>query len=176
MDFLIVCATCHQTITPGVAHEHSAPLHDTQQREHAERGGHYAVVQTRVAIFPAPGAGVDAVAVVPSNVRWEVQNLSGLLTTDAAVANRVPHLIVDDGQGNQVYNYPAPANQAASLAVQYTAGIGSVNAAFDNSTVLVLPSIMHLSPGWRIGFKTTALDGGDQWTKFALLVKEWLSF
>jgi len=159
-----------------VEHRHNAPVQDTQRREWTERPGHYAVVQTRVATFPNPAAGVDAIAVVPSNVRWEVQNLGALLTTSAAVANRVVHLIVDDGQGNQVYNFPASQNQVAASAVQYSAGVSTMVVSFDSATMLVLPFPLHLSPGWRIGFKTTLLDAADQWTKFAMITKEWINF
>lgn len=173
---MITCVACGGELVPGVAHQHDGVLQDTQSRERTERPGHYAIVQTRIATFPAPAAGIDAIAVVPSNVRWEVQNLSAILTTSAVVANRVPHVIIDDGQGNQVYNCPPGANQLAATAVQYSAGISNAVAAFDGATVLVLPDVLHLSPGWRIGFKTTALDVGDQWTKFAMLTKEWVNF
>jgi hypothetical protein len=176
MDFLIVCATCHQEIKPGVAHDHQAPLMDTQQRGSTERPGHYAVENYRSVAVPNPAAGTDLVVTVPFNVRWEVQNFSALLTDSAAVANRVPHLFIDDGLGNVSYNYPAPANLVAGASMLYSAGIGVVGAAFDGATMLVLPVASHLSSNWRVGFKTSALDVADQWSKCVLIVQEWINF
>jgi hypothetical protein len=176
MDYLIVCPLCGGPMIPGERHEHRSGVQDTQRVEQVEREGHYSLLQHRIATFSPPAAGVDAIAVVPANVRWEVQNLGAILTTDAVAANRVVHMIVDDGQGHQVYNFSASVNQIATQVVQYSAGVAVVAATFDSATMLVLPYPLHLSQGWRVGFKTTALDAGDQWSGFAILVHEWLSF
>jgi hypothetical protein len=177
MDTLdLVCAVC------GVAlhkHEHAGHrfmIRDDQIAETTVRHGHYAIVEHRSILLAKPAAGVDAIAVVPGAARWEVLNLSALLTASAVVANRVPHVIIDDGQGNQSYNFPAGGNQLAGSAVQYSAASDTVAASFDGAISLVLPYPCHLSQGWRVGFKTTALDPGDQWTGFCLIVKEWLNF
>lgn len=176
MDFVLSCAVCGAVIPPDGKHYHRPGIQDTQSVDRTEREGHYAILQHRIVTLANPAAGVDAIATVPALSRWEVQNLGGLLTTDAVVANRVPHLIVDDGQAHQVYNFPSPNNQVAGAAIQYAAGVGVVAASFDNATMLVLPYPLHLSQGWRVGFKTTALDPGDQWSGFALLVHEWVNY
>jgi hypothetical protein len=176
MNFAISCAVCGEVIDPLGKHSHGASIQDTQGVERSQRSGHFALLQHRIVAAPTPAAGADPIFIVPALSRWELQNLGALLTTSAVVANRVPHLIVDDNQGHQVYNFPASTNQVASSAVQYAAGVGVVAASNDNATMLVLPYPLHLNQGWRVGFKTTGLDVGDQWTVFALLVHEWVSY
>lgn len=184
MDWTVLCicgkpASAHGpglSDHPYVPPSHFAPIGDTQGRDRTERPGHYTVMQSRIVTVLAPAVGVDPVVVVPGTVRWEIQNLQVQLTTDAVVANRIPHLVITDGQGNNCFNSPTLQNQIAGSTMQYTAGVGVVAAAFDNAVILPLPYPTHLNQGWTIGFKTTGLDGGDQWSKFSLLVKEWLSF
>jgi len=151
-------------------------IRDDQVAERTQRPGHYLLLQQRVVLLPSPAAGVDAVATVPATAQWELISLQAQLVTSAAVANRVPHLVLTDGQGHSLFNFPAANNQLAGVTKQYSGGVADVAADFDNAAALVLPYGLKLLQGWTVGFATTALDVADQWSKFNLLVKEWLSF
>jgi hypothetical protein len=180
---LILCAVCGFQEQPhhGNALGHSyAParwtMRDDQVRQKSERPTHYNIKQYRIVPIVKPAVGIDAIAKVPVTTRWRCYGLAAQLTTSAVIVNRVPHLIIKDDQGNVVYNFPSGGNQVASTVGIYSAGMATVAAAFDGATVLVLPIDFQLLQNWSIGFLTTALDAGDQWSNFALLVKEWLTF
>lgn len=120
-----------------------------------------------------PAAGADVVITVPTGARWLIQSLSAQLVTSAAVANRTPHLVVDDG-ANTLFNSPASAAQAAGVTVVYSA-CGGVQAAFaDGAAVLPIPDVSSYLQGWRIRTLTTNLQAGDQWQNIWLNVIEWL--
>jgi hypothetical protein len=151
-------------------------IRDDQYAERNTRPGHYAVADLRVISIPKPGVGADWTATVPATARWRIACLQAQLITSAVAVNRVPHVVLTDGQGHSVYNFPATTNQVASSTVQYSAGTTIVTTQFDNASVLVLPYPVKLLQGWTIGTVTTALDGGDQWSNIFLYVKEWLQF
>ena len=151
-------------------------MRDDQKAVQGARPGHYALKSYQPILVVAPLVGVDVVAKVPPNTRWRVVSLSATLTTSAVAANRVPHLQVTDGQGNITYDFPASGNQVTGLTYRYSAAAESVQAFFDSAQVMVLPSGLKLLQNWTVGFKTTALDGGDQWSALALHVKVSLDF
>jgi hypothetical protein len=151
-------------------------IRDDQYAERNTRPGHYAVADLRVVQIPNPPAGQDWVATVPATARWRVVCFQAQFVTSATVANRVPHLVVTDGQGHSVYNFPSPNNQVAGATEQYSGGATSVTTQFDNANVLVLPSPVKLLQLWTVGMVTTALQAGDQWNNIFLYVKEWLQF
>jgi hypothetical protein len=151
-------------------------IRDDQYAERNTRPGHYAVADYRVVQIPNPAAGADWLATVPATARWRIACLQAQLVTSAVVANRVPHLVITDGQGHSVYNFPAPSNQIASTTVQYSAGTTIVTTQFDNASVLVMPYPVKLLQTWTIGTVTTAKDVGDQWSNIFLYIKEWLQF
>lgn len=149
---------------------------DDQETERGPRSGHYALAEYRVIQVAQPAAGLDFTATVPAMARWRVQCLQAQLLTSAVVANRVPHLVITDGQGHTMYNFPSPGNQVPSTTFQYSAGTTIVTTQFDGAQVLVLPYPMKLLQGWTIGMLSTALQAGDQWSNIVIHVKEWLQF
>lgn len=151
-------------------------VRDDQHSEASPRKGHNAIVEYRVITLAKPAAGADFLAKVPTPAQWRVQCMAAQLTTSAAIANRVPHLVITDGQGNTVYNFPPPGNQVQGTVGIYSAGTTVVSAQVDGATVWVLPFPMKLLQGWTIGSLTTAIDAGDQWANVVLHVKEWLYF
>lgn len=153
-----------------------SPVRDDQEYFSRDRKNHYAVMEYRVTQIAQPAAGVDVLAVCPQPAMWEIHSLQAQLTTDAVVANRTPHLVVMDGVGNYTYNAPAPGAQTATQTWQYSAGSTVVVWSNDSAVVLVLPYPTILLPGWKVGFKTSALDAGDQWSNVVIKVKEWLYF
>jgi hypothetical protein len=151
-------------------------IRDDQAPQEITRGGHYRVNEYRAIAIPQPAAAADIVATVPATVVWEVKALQFQLTTSAAVANRVPHLVIKDSLGLAIYNFPSIQNQQGGSVYQYSAGISGVAVAFDNAVTWVLPYVSRMLPNWTIGTLTTGLQGGDQWANVNLLVEEWLSF
>lgn len=112
-----------------------------------------------------PAAGVEASVTVPAGQSWELYSVGITLVTSAAVANRTPHLIVDDGT-NVVANLVPAAVQAASATVAYSFTMAGADfAAVRDGVMLVgqLPTGLRLGPGWRIRTLTTALDVGDNY-------------
>jgi hypothetical protein len=122
-----------------------------------------------------PGAGVDITETVPSNARWRLHSFGATLQASAAVGNRNPRLVFDDGVSTfHVANVTQviTANQQYSiyLAPAYS-GQNSVNATGITNNQLLGP--IDLYPGWRMLFKAVT-DVADQWTAVRYLVQEWL--
>jgi hypothetical protein len=151
-------------------------LRDDQDAHKGRRRGHYALAEQRIITLAQPALGADWSAAVPATARWRVNALQAQLTTSAAVANRIPHIVITDGQGHNVYNMPAPTNQVAASAVQYSAGATVVTAFFDSAAVLALPYPLKLLQNWTIASLTTGIQAADQWANIVLYVKEWLQF
>lgn len=152
-------------------------LRPTQKYKRGYSDGRYSLKESRVVRVAQPAAGVDAKATVPGAAKWFVWSMRATLTTDAVIANRIPHLQITDGpNGNIVADFPAANNQGAGTVIAYAAGAGVVAANFDSTIVFVLPVEVELLQGWTIGFKTTGIDPGDQWSPLALLVTEKLYF
>jgi hypothetical protein len=112
-----------------------------------------------------PAAGAEALVTVPAGVQWELYSVGITLVTSATVANRFPHLVIDDGT-NIVANLVPAAAQAASATVAYQFTMAGVDyAAVRDGVMLVgqLPTGMRLAAGWRIRTLTSALDVGDNY-------------
>lgn len=162
---------------PPVYEQWAQGLRDTQRLKLGIRPGHYSIKEQRIFVGAKPAAGVDIKASVPQAGRWKVWGLTASLTTSAVVANRVPHLQITDGPaGDVAYDVPSAQNQIATQTVKYSGVASGVAQSFDNTNVLVLPVEIDLLGNWTVGFKTTALDVGDQWTALTLLVTETLYF
>ncbi len=163
----------HQYVPASIAEY----LRPTQRYKRGYQAGRYSLKESRILTAKKPAAGVDVKASVTAPAKWIVWALRASLTTSAVIANRVPHLQITDGpNGNVVLDFPASNNQTAGSTEVYTASAGGVAAAFDNTNVFVLPSAVEMLQGWTIGFSTTLLDVGDQWTALALMVTETLYF
>jgi hypothetical protein len=173
---LLTCAVCGVSYLKHHHTDHHFVVRDDQATDRTDRPGHYALEQHRVVPLVNPAAGVDAVWTVPAASRWEVLAARAKLTTSATVANRIPHLVLTDDLGNTFYDYPSNNNQVAGTVLSYGIGIGIVAANFDNTITLVLAVTARLNQKWTIGFSTTGLQAGDQWSACALMVHEWLSF
>jgi hypothetical protein len=152
-------------------------LRPTQTYKRGYTEGHYSLEEARIVTVPQPPPGGGVRATVPGGTKWQVWSLRATLTTDAVANNRVPHLQITDGpNGHICMDFPAPQNQVAGTSIAYCAATSSVAVNFDNTTVIVLPVEVELLQGWVIGFSTTALDAGDQWSAMALIVTETLYF
>jgi hypothetical protein len=122
-----------------------------------------------------PGAGVDISETVPTGARWELLLFLGSLVTAAAVANRIPALIIDDGV-NAEYVWAMGGNETASISWTNTwaQGVPSLFTAALNLANAPLPSNNRLPAGARIRTSTTGIQGADQWASPKYLVREWI--
>jgi hypothetical protein len=172
----LVCVVCGVAVDKHVGQGHNFMVRDDQGYDASDRPGHFKVINYRVVTIAAPAAGADPVIVVPANSNWRIEALLATLVTDAVVNNRVPHLIVDDGQGHNLFNVPFANNQVAGSTVIYSAGASIVASSFDNAITACFPQHLLLLQGWRVRMATSLLDAGDQWSATNVLIKEWLQF
>lgn len=121
-----------------------------------------------------PAANVEISETVPTDARWLLHGFRATLVTDATVANRRVHLIVDDG-ATILLDVVAPDVQAASLTRNYNgSAFGYAVAAQDSELYLALPVPIPLPPGGRVRTNTTNRAAGDNWGAPQLLVEEWI--
>lgn len=122
-----------------------------------------------------PGAGTEFTETVPTGARWELLAFNATLVTAAAVANRVPIIIIDDG-ANLLWDYITPGNETASLSWtnNWAPGVNPVFTAANNTFVGPLPIGLRLLAGHRIRSLTVAIQGADQYASPKYLVREFL--
>jgi hypothetical protein len=121
----------------------------------------------------APAAGADFVITVPAGARWRVSSLRTTLTTAVAAANRIPHIVIDDG-ANILFEAAALEAQAASLTNTWVAAADGISQVVEDAVHhLALPTVLDLLQGWRIRSVTTAIQAADQWAIQNVLVQEW---
>lgn len=121
-----------------------------------------------------PGAGAEISEAVPAGARWKLLSFFATLTTAAAVANRVPMLIIDDG-AHTLMESSQMGQQAASLAWDYVWAPGDQSQASGNR-LLVTSGLQHevwLGAGFRIRTNTSGIQAADQWSAVQYEVLEW---
>lgn len=122
-----------------------------------------------------PVAGAEITEVVPTGAIWQLQTIHFTLTTSANVANRQPHILIDDGT-NVLYDGVSINPIAASLVTSFNAAPGIFPVGpVDNSVRIVLPIQILLLSGFRIRTSTTALQANDQYSAPQYQVMEWIS-
>lgn len=114
----------------------------------------------------SPAAGADWSTTIPAGHLYQLLAIRAILTTSAAVANRAARLILGDGTSTYA-SIPAPAVQAASLAVSYTWAAGAPGVSVDLAQLGYLPDLV-LPPAWTIGTSTRLIDVADAWTAIQL--------
>jgi hypothetical protein len=121
----------------------------------------------------SPPAGADFSITVNDGGVWRVVSLVATLTTSAVVANRDPHLRIDD-QTTASMLYPVGVVQAASLAVTYNWLLGyPVLLTSAEQALVAVPLVDHvLHQGWRIRPVTNNIDGGDQWSAISITIEK----
>jgi len=97
------------------------------------------------------------------------------LVTSAAAANRLVRLEFDDNASNTLMLMHDPVIQAASLTTVYTfaRGINSTMSASLREVGRDIPNNVWLGPGFVIRTITGNVQGGDQYSRGTLLVREW---
>jgi hypothetical protein len=123
-----------------------------------------------------PGAGADIAETVGFRRRWRLRSFKARFVTSAAVANRFPHLILDDG-ANTFVNVPPQAAQAATATVDYVWAPGLPQPVLiDGVAMGPLPTEWPMASGWRVRTLTTNIQGADQWSVVRYEVEEWMDF
>ena len=127
----------------------------------------------RIIVGTTPAAGAEIVETVPGSRRWNLLGWSAVLTTSAAVANRIPTFFLDDGS-TQFASTQGSTNQAASLVIRYNFCQNVPSQALLAGSVLQSIDLpFPLRTGCRIQSATTNLQAADQWTGPRYWVQEW---
>lgn len=122
-----------------------------------------------------PAAGVEILETVPAGARWSLRSFRFVLVASAAVANRRPTLIIDDG-ANELWRVNSNVNQIANETSTYEAGAGAPFATLDVRVYsLPLPVGLVLPAGARIRTSTAALDAADNYAAPQYLIEEWIA-
>lgn len=126
-----------------------------------------------------PAANVEIAQAVPTGAHWRPLQMALALVTDATVANRTVHFVIDDGV-NLIWQSPEMPVQAATLTrvyllTRFQSTGASAEAAFDVSGIIrtMLPDI-RMKAGYRIRTTTALRAGGDNWGPPMILTEEWL--
>lgn len=129
----------------------------------------------RVITGATPGAGAEISETVPTGARWELLSFATVLTDGAAVANRIPTLVLDDG--TTAYGiFPSPSSIPASTAETFVWAQGAAQPINAVVAAQIAPIGVNnrLSAGHRIRTLTGLLQAADQYSAIRYLVREWL--
>ncbi len=108
-----------------------------------------------------PAAGAEFTVTVPAGEVWELLGVYSRLACDATVANRRPHLTIDDG--TLIFGkFTSSAVQTASSTWSY---VWSYNVGYSFATsnsMIGLPKLL-LPAGYRVRSTTDLLQAADNW-------------
>lgn len=135
---------------------------------------HQDVPYVKSVVVTQPVVGAEFSLSAPGQGSWRVLSLRAHLLASAAVATRVPTLLVTSSDGI-VAQLVGTGSVAAGAAADWSAFSGSANVAgatavhnwsFPTDGVLLLP-------GFTLSSLTAAIDVGDQWSLVRALVVEY---
>ncbi len=120
-----------------------------------------------------PAVGEEISQTVPDRRRWRILAVRFTLVTDDTVADRLVHLVLDDGT-NIFADICVTTAHAASITKAYNfSNFGSTQ--LNPVTCLYIPlPPLPLSPGFRIRTATDLKEDGDNFSAPQLLVEEWI--
>lgn len=116
--------------------------------------------------IPRPPAGADWSFTPSSSDRVKLLSITGRLTTDATVGNRISELLVTTITGDVISADPSAVIQAASQGPLYnwrSDGPRYTTANNDNTLVMSCPDFW-LPAGCVVSTNTSGLDASDQWS------------
>ncbi len=120
-----------------------------------------------------PAAGAEISETVPERRRWRILAFRFSLVTDDPVADRIVHLLLDDGTNIFADVCVTTAHQASVTKVYNFSNFGSTQLNPTNCLYIPLPPL-PLSPGFRIRTVTDLLEVTDDFSAPQLLVEEWI--
>lgn len=121
----------------------------------------------------APAAGAEATITVPAGEIWKIHTISVQLVTDANVANRRVHILVDDGSGIGIEMF-TEQDQAAGLTRNYSfAQYGILPDTIDGNAICApLPANLFTVDSLTISTVTQNIQVGDQYNQMVLSVEK----
>ncbi len=128
--------------------------------------------RARSVIVPNPAAGAEWIIVIPAGQRWRVQTIYAVFQASAAVGNRNPTLIVDDGTVNIYAAAPDGAIVANGAITMIAAPVRYFPTGGTALGLAAWPANLILEPGYRIRSSTIGLLAADQWSQIALLIED----
>lgn len=116
--------------------------------------------------YPAsPAAGSGFSFTVPGDELWRIMSLRTVFTASAAVATRVPKLLINDADGLEIIRIAANGTETAngSSLCQWLRTDGLDGVQGDGSFLMSLPR-MFLQPGWQIAVTALNIQAADTFT------------
>lgn len=131
----------------------------------------------RVIVVGNPAAGADWSQIVTLGARWRISSVNALLTTSAAVANRLPQIRLRH-LSNTIWLGPPSQLVPASTAANVSSGPNSVSSAtvptLVNCALPDFPILAGSGATTDISSVTVNIQAADQWSNIALEIEEWL--
>jgi hypothetical protein len=122
----------------------------------------------------SPGAGADWTVAVPAASRWRVSSWSAQLVTSAAVATRIPRVVILSTGAVIVWQSAPQQGVPASQTVVVSSSPTQVQSVVDTNTLnLPLPSPCILFPGQTLKVVTAAIQAADQWSSIVIATEQW---
>lgn len=121
-----------------------------------------------------PAAGAEFSLTAPGQGLWRIVSLRAQFVASAAVATRIPSLILGTSDGG-VAEFGSTGTITAGQTHRYSSFSGSPNmAGAGNLHLWAFPTDgALLLPGWTLTSSTEAIDVGDQWSIVRALVVEY---
>lgn len=143
--------------------------------EHSIAGEAY--VQTQAVASPA--VGTDWTVTVPTNARWQILEVSAVLSASSGASARLVAVLFDDPT-NITNVVVSPVSQTSGQGVRYNMA-ASMPFDFITPPTGNLEAYMplsspgpFLSAGHRLRTSTANLGAGDQWSSIVIRYKEWM--
>lgn len=125
-------------------------------------------------VTQSPAAAAAFTFTVPTFTRWHVRSISGTLTTDATVGNRLVALEIKDSSGDQVALIPAATPPTASQSVSVTWASAFPDQMASNNALVPLPQPCVLPGGYQLVGLGPNVGPADKWGLVTLLREEWV--
>lgn len=118
-----------------------------------------------------PAAGTDFVYRIPGEVYSSIEIVKFTLTTSAAVANRVPGITYQDGDGNDFAQIYSSNTVVASSTITTTLSdsLCSDNYTASGASKGCIPHVL-LPPGFKIRLDVVGIQAGDQISNVSIFV------
>lgn len=120
-----------------------------------------------------PAAGAELTLTVPDGELWHVKAISTHFTTDANVADRVPHFVFTGPGGLLIHTWAAAVFAASEAAFISCAQWGNISGVSNMDDFRIeMPSDIWLPPASTITSVTQNLQVGDDYTAMVVLVEK----
>ena len=120
-----------------------------------------------------PAAGADWSVTVPTGAVWTLNSVSALFTASAAVANRLPAIVLVAPGGTNLFTGTQNTFVTASQAITFMTGGNQVTLMPNaNLAYVATNTSIRLQAGAVIKSVTSGIQAGDQWSNIIVQVQE----